>query len=113
MHFHNFDVLNQSHAAITDSQFARSGKIDKELRNLRETELPKASAHAIKAAVQQCLKQKQVHDERIQSGASVCEWLRTPGLHKGGCTFHGAVSLGGPATEPGLALDATIPAAQS
>eukprot|EP00892_Ulva_mutabilis_P010602 jgi/Ulvmu1/7914/UM004_0146.1 len=81
-----------------------SDKIDKEIRTLRESELPKASSCAIKAAVEQCLHQKQVHDERIQSGTTVCEWLRTPGASMGSAstTVHGAVSLAGPATDSGI-----------
>lgn len=78
----------------------RSDRIDRELRSLREMELVKPSPHAVQEIVQQCLKQRQVYDERVQSGAVVCEWLRTPVQVRGGqSTIQGAVSLAGPATE--------------
>lgn len=81
------------------SSCPRSDRIDKQLRSLREMELPKAGTDAVEAIVKECMKQKQVHDERVKSGASVCEWLRTPVQHREGPSMQGAISLAGPATE--------------
>jgi hypothetical protein len=81
----------------------RRSKVDKELRSVREAEHLKPDEVTIKAVVEQCRRQQELHDERISSGVSVCEWLRAPSLsgaaggHSTRPTLQGSVSLAGPA----------------
>lgn len=80
----------------------RQTKVEQELRSVREAELPKPNATAIKAVVEQCRRQQELHDERVSSGVSVCAWLRAPSLAgffsvSARPTMQGTVSLAGPA----------------
>lgn len=80
----------------------RRSKVDQELRSVREAEHIKPDEAAIKLVVEQCRRQQELHDERVGSGVSVCEWLRAPSLYGASSysarpTMQGAVSLAGPA----------------
>lgn len=77
--------------------------MEQELRSVQEAEQVKPDEAAIKAVVEQCRRQQELHDERVSSGVSVCEWLRAPSLYGATSslsarpTMQGAVSLAGPA----------------
>jgi hypothetical protein len=80
----------------------RQNEVDKELRTVREAEHTKPDEGAIKLVVEHCRRQRELHDERVNAGISVCEWLRVPSLsgglsHSARPTLQGSVSLAGPA----------------